>query len=142
MAYAMIHQYGMDPVIGPLSFPAEEEGQTVVGRKPYSRRLANTIDEQARLVVARAYKETERVLQQNSDKLKLLAGELLKREVLNYADIEALIGPPPFGKKQLIEVLDLGPDSSDKKNSKPSSEREGPHGKPQQNLSGATGTST
>ncbi|XP_077502737.1 SPG7 matrix AAA peptidase subunit, paraplegin isoform X3 [Amblyomma americanum] len=142
MAYAMIHQYGMDPVIGPLSFPAEEEGQIVVGRKPYSRRLANTIDEQARLVVVRAYKETERVLQQNSDKLKLLAGELLKREVLNYADIEALIGPPPFGKKQLIEVLDLGPDSSDKKNSKPSSEREGPHGKPQQNLSGATGTST
>ncbi|KAH7978255.1 hypothetical protein HPB49_004930 [Dermacentor silvarum] len=113
MAYAMIHQYGMDPVIGPLSFPAEDEGQTVVGKKPYSRRLANTIDE--------------------------LGRELLKREVLNYADIEALIGPPPFGKKHLIEVLDLGPDSSDKK-SKSSPEREGSPGKPQQNLSGATAT--
>lgn len=141
MAYAMIHQYGMDPVIGPLSFPAEDEGQTVVGKKPYSRRLANTIDEQARLVVAKAYKATEKVLQENSDKLKLLAGELLKREVLNYADIEALIGPPPFGKKQLIEVLDLGPDSPDKKR-KSSPEREGPPGKPQQNLSGAAASST
>ncbi|KAH9361865.1 hypothetical protein HPB48_003726 [Haemaphysalis longicornis] len=45
MAYAMIRQYGMDPVVGPLSFPTEEEGQSMVGRKPYSRRLANTIDE-------------------------------------------------------------------------------------------------
>uniref|UniRef100_A0A224YPR2 Spastic paraplegia 7 n=1 Tax=Rhipicephalus zambeziensis TaxID=60191 RepID=A0A224YPR2_9ACAR len=141
MAYAMIHQYGMDPVVGPLSFPAEDEGQAVVGKKPYSRRLANTIDEEARLVVAKAYKETEKVLQENSDKLKLLARELLKREVLNYADIEALIGPPPYGKKQLIEVLDLGPDSSDKK-SKSSPEREGPPGKPQQNLSGAAASTT
>ncbi|XP_070386994.1 mitochondrial inner membrane m-AAA protease component paraplegin [Dermacentor albipictus] len=139
MAYGMIRQYGMDPVIGPLSFPAEDESQTMVGKKPYSRRLANTIDEQARLVVARAYKETEKILKENSDKLKLLAKELLKREVLNYADIEALIGPPPFGKKQLIEVLDLGPNSSDNK-SKPSPEREGSPGKPQQNLSGATAT--
>nr|XP_054917618.1 paraplegin-like isoform X3 [Dermacentor andersoni] len=139
MAYSMIRQYGMDPVIGPLSFPAEDESQTMVGKKPYSRRLANTIDEQARLVVAKAYKETEKILKENSDKLKLLAKELLKREVLNYADIEALIGPPPFGKKQLIEVLDLGPNSSDKK-SKSSPEREGSPGKPQQNLSGATAT--
>lgn len=134
MAYAMIRQYGMDPVVGPLSFPTEEEGQSMVGRKPYSRRLANTIDEQARLVVARAYKHTEKVLKENESKLKMLAGELLKREVLNYADIEDLIGPPPFGKKQLIEVLDLGLDPPDKKNSK--SPREGPPEKPQQNLSG------
>lgn len=134
MAYAMIRQYGMDPVVGPLSFPSEEEGQSMVGRKPYSRRLANTIDEQARLVVARAYKHTEKVLKENESKLKVLAGELLKREVLNYADIEDLIGPPPFGKKQLIEVLDLGLDPPDKKNSK--SPREGPPEKPQQNLSG------
>ena len=38
-----------------------------------------------------------------------LAEELLKRETLNYSDIEKLIGPPTHGKKQLIEVLDFGP---------------------------------
>lgn len=116
MAYAMIKQYGMNLVLGPLSFPDEESSKGVVGRKPYSKRLASTIDEQARILVASAYKTTEKVLMENSQKLALLAQELLKKEVLNYDDIEKLIGPPPHGKKQLIEVLDMGPAPTDKKN--------------------------
>jgi spastic paraplegia protein 7 len=31
-----------------------------------------------------------------------LAETLLKKETLNYDDVEKLIGPPPFGKKSLI----------------------------------------
>ena len=31
-----------------------------------------------------------------------LAETLLKKETLNYDDVEKLIGPPPFGKKTLI----------------------------------------
>jgi spastic paraplegia 7 len=34
-----------------------------------------------------------------------LAEALLKKETLNYVDVEALIGPPPHGKKNLIEPL-------------------------------------
>lgn len=46
MAYAQIKQYGMDEVIGPLSFPTDEEvGDNFLGKKPYSKRLARTIDE-------------------------------------------------------------------------------------------------
>jgi spastic paraplegia protein 7 len=115
MAYAQIKNYGMDPIVGPLSFPSDEEMNREgfgVGKKPYSRRLANTIDVQARQLVANAYKETEEILKNNSEKLKLMANTLLHREVLNYADIEALIGPPPHGKKKMIEALDLGPYSS------------------------------
>lgn len=32
-----------------------------------------------------------------------LAETLLKKETLNYDDVEKLIGPPPFGKKRLID---------------------------------------
>lgn len=31
-----------------------------------------------------------------------LANALLEREVVNYDDIEALLGPPPFGPKRMI----------------------------------------
>lgn len=137
MAYAMIQQYGMDPIVGPLSFPEEEKSITgVIGRKPFSRRLANTIDEQARLLVAKAYKTTEKVLMENSDKLKLIAEELLRREVLNYADIEQMIGPPPFGRKHLIEALDLGPVTPEKKQKGPRDQER--QEKAQENASGAT----
>lgn len=36
-----------------------------------------------------------------------MAESLLKRETLNYEDVEALIGPPPFGKKHLIEPAEF-----------------------------------
>ncbi|XP_054707675.1 paraplegin-like [Uloborus diversus] len=110
MAYAQIKQYGMNEVIGPLSFPSDEEmNRNFIGKKPYSMRLARTMDEQARALVARAYKKTETVLIENKEKLNLLAEELLKSEVLNYSDVEKLIGPPAHGKKQLIEMVDFGP---------------------------------
>ena len=111
MAYAMIQTYGMDPIVGPLSFPTSDELKAdmgLVGKKPFSKQLGNTIDLRARLLVANAYKQTESLLKDNSDKLKLLSETLLHREVLNYSDIESLIGPPPHGKKKLIESLELG----------------------------------
>lgn len=117
IAYAQIKSYGMDPVIGPLYFPSEEEAGKDggwAGKKPYSKKLANLIDIQARLLVGRAYKKTEEILMNNKEKLKLLAETLLHREVLNYADIENLIGPPPFGRKKMIETLDLGPPAQTK----------------------------
>lgn len=114
MAYAQIKQYGMNEDIGPLAFPTEEETRNFIGGKPFSRKLANVMDEQARLLTAKAYRKTEMVLSENKDKLKLLAEALLQRETLNYLDIEALIGPPPHGKKKLIEVLDLGPVTPEK----------------------------
>lgn len=33
-----------------------------------------------------------------------LAGSLLEKEVLNYADVETLLGPPTFGKKRLVDI--------------------------------------
>src|SRR5699024_4848038 len=76
-------------------------------RKPFSRKLANTIDQQARQLVGRAYRDTEKLLADNRNKLQVLAETLLANEVLNYRDIERLIGPPPHGQKQMIEQLEL-----------------------------------
>uniref|UniRef100_T1JVY2 AAA+ ATPase domain-containing protein n=1 Tax=Tetranychus urticae TaxID=32264 RepID=T1JVY2_TETUR len=106
MAYGMIKQYGMDDVVGPLSF-ASEDGDDSFSKKPYSKKLGNIIDNQARMLVAQAYKATEKILLENKDKLKKLSEELLEREVLNYNDIEKLIGPPPHGAKKMIQSLDL-----------------------------------
>jgi len=35
-----------------------------------------------------------------------MAQALLKKETLNYDDVEALLGPPPFGKKHLVSPVD------------------------------------
>uniref|UniRef100_A0A8C9DJS5 SPG7 matrix AAA peptidase subunit, paraplegin n=1 Tax=Prolemur simus TaxID=1328070 RepID=A0A8C9DJS5_PROSS len=102
IAYSMVKQFGMAPGVGPISFPEAQEGLAGVGRRPFSQGLQQMMDHEAKLLVARAYRHTERVLLDNLDKLQALANALLEKEVINYEDIEALIGPPPHGPKKLI----------------------------------------
>ncbi|XP_055890271.1 paraplegin-like isoform X1 [Biomphalaria glabrata] len=100
MAYDQIKSFGMSPKIGHLSFPSNEENP---GLKPYSQRLAATIDEEARMLVTRAFLHTQAVLQEHKEKLHKLATTLLEKEVLTYEDILKLLGPPIHGKKNVIE---------------------------------------
>uniref|UniRef100_A0A5F5PJ14 SPG7 matrix AAA peptidase subunit, paraplegin n=1 Tax=Equus caballus TaxID=9796 RepID=A0A5F5PJ14_HORSE len=102
IAYSMVRQFGMAPSIGPVSFPEAQEGLTGIGRRPFSQGLQQMMDHEAKLLVAKAYRHTEKVLQDNLDKLQALANALLEKEVINYEDIEALIGPPPHGPKKMI----------------------------------------
>ncbi|XP_069843942.1 mitochondrial inner membrane m-AAA protease component paraplegin isoform X2 [Dipodomys merriami] len=102
IAYSMVKQFGMAPTIGPVSFPEAQEGLTGIGRRPFSQGLQQMMDHEAKLLVAKAYRHTERVLLDNMDKLQALANALLEKEVINYEDIEALIGPPPHGPKKMI----------------------------------------
>uniref|UniRef100_F6PX75 Spastic paraplegia 7 (pure and complicated autosomal recessive) n=1 Tax=Xenopus tropicalis TaxID=8364 RepID=F6PX75_XENTR len=101
IAYAMVKQYGMVPSIGQVSFP-DSESTPGIGRRPFSQGLQEMMDREAQLLVSTAYRRTEKLLLDNRDKLILLTNALLEREVINYDDIEHLIGPPPFGAKKMI----------------------------------------
>lgn len=68
MAYAQIRQYGMNEKIGLISFDDEQTGAG--SKKPFSRKLAAIMDEEARRLVVAAYKRTEEVLLENKDKLE------------------------------------------------------------------------
>nr|XP_013800700.1 PREDICTED: paraplegin [Apteryx mantelli mantelli] len=101
IAYSMVKQYGMVPSIGQLSFP-DLESAAGIGRRPFSQGLQQMMDHEAKVLVAQAYRRTEKLLLDNRDKLQMLSNALLEKEVINYDDIEALIGPPPYGPKKMI----------------------------------------
>ncbi|KAI6077704.1 Paraplegin isoform X2 [Aix galericulata] len=101
IAYSMVKQYGMVPSIGQLSFP-DVESAPGIGRRPFSQGLQQMMDHEAKVLVAQAYRRTEKLLLDNRDKLQTLSNALLEKEVINYDDIEALIGPPPYGPKKMI----------------------------------------
>lgn len=94
LAMAQVKEYGFDPVIGQLSFPKEDPQE--MGKRPYSKRLANVMDQRASLIVKKAFEKTQQLLNSNVDKLNLLAETLIAKEVLNSSDIEKLIGPRPY----------------------------------------------
>lgn len=101
IAYSMVKQYGMVPSIGQISFP-DGESTVGIGRRPFSQGLQQMMDHEAKVLVAQAYRRTEKLLLDNRDKLQTLSNALLEKEVINYDDIEALIGPPPYGPKKMI----------------------------------------
>ncbi|POI33671.1 hypothetical protein CIB84_002578 [Bambusicola thoracicus] len=101
IAYSMVKQYGMVPSIGQISFP-DGENTAGIGRRPFSQGLQQMMDHEAKVLVAQAYRRTEKLLLDNRDKLQTLSNALLEKEVINYDDIEALIGPPPYGPKKMI----------------------------------------
>ncbi|KAJ0183648.1 hypothetical protein K1T71_000071 [Dendrolimus kikuchii] len=90
-----VRVYGMSPTVGLVSFPDLKEH----GKSPFSKTLKNLIDLEARKLIANAYYRTEEILRKNQDKLRSLSEELLKKETLNFKDVEAILGPPPFPKK-------------------------------------------
>lgn len=98
IAMAQIKEYGFDEVIGNISFPKEDPNEP--SGKPYSKRLANVIDQRASVLVRRAFERTQQVLGANMDKLNLLAENLITKEVMNAKDIEQLIGPRPHLQQQ------------------------------------------
>jgi len=69
--------------------------------------MAATMDLEARQLIASAYKKTEQCLVENKEKLEQLSELLLQKETLNYNEVEALLGPPPFGKKHLVSPVDF-----------------------------------
>ncbi|XP_075229453.1 mitochondrial inner membrane m-AAA protease component paraplegin-like isoform X2 [Lycorma delicatula] len=103
MARAQIRQFGMSKEIGLVSF---SEDKTNI--HPYSKRLAGVMEAEEKKLVAAAYLRTYNVLEENRKKLELLAQALLKRETLNYDDVEQLIGPPPHDNKRFVESISLG----------------------------------
>ncbi|CAL7940001.1 unnamed protein product [Xylocopa violacea] len=107
IAYHQVQQFGMSPSVGLISF--NKELTSMRTKKPYSKKLGSLMDAEVRRIITEAYNTTEKLLQNNKDKLITLAEALLKRETLTYKDIEALIGPPPFGKKDLADLEEYNP---------------------------------
>lgn len=94
MAYAMVTVYGMNDKVGNVSFYDPNSDQAFT--KPYSEETAKMIDEEVRSLIERAYVRTKALLTERLENVKVLAQELLKKEVLYQADLERLIGKRPY----------------------------------------------
>ena len=90
MAYAMVSMYGMNENVGNISFydPQNENSFS----KPYSEETGKMIDEEVRKLVASAYDKVKVLLVDKMHFVKVIAEELLKKEVLFKDDMETLIG--------------------------------------------------
>lgn len=96
IAYAMTSVYGMNDKIGNISFYDPNNENSF--QKPYSEETGKLIDSEVRALIEQSYKRVKELLTDKLDDVKLIAEELLKKEVLFKDDLERLIGKRPFGE--------------------------------------------
>ena len=94
MVYQTIQVYGMNEKVGQLAFP--KDPNAFPGDKPYSDATAQTMDEEAKIIVDNAYQRTLELLREKKPELEKVANMLLEQETITHDDIYDLIGPRPF----------------------------------------------
>jgi cell division protease FtsH len=94
MAHKMVCEWGMSE-LGPLSFGKKDEqiflGREINQHRDYSEETAIKIDQQVRKLVEDGYDRAKRIISDRSDAVVRIAEALLDREVLDGAEVLALI---------------------------------------------------
>ncbi|MBR5042227.1 MAG: ATP-dependent zinc metalloprotease FtsH [Bacteroidales bacterium] len=93
IAYAMVTYYGMSEKVGNLSFYDSTGASGYELVKPYSEKTAQLIDAEAKALVDEITARTRKILTDNWEGLKELAGLLIEKEVIMSDDIERIFGP-------------------------------------------------
>jgi len=94
LARAMVTQYGMTERLGAIRY-GQEQGEVFLGRdmghaRDYSEEVAAAIDEEVRSLIETAHQEAYDILVTNRDVLDRLVLELLEKETLDKAEVEAV----------------------------------------------------
>ena len=99
-AFAMVTYYGLDEVIGNLSYYDSTGQQDYSLTKPYSESTAETIDKQVSKLVEKAYQEAISILNSHKDGLTQLAEKLIEKEVIFGEDLELIFGKRPWNNNE------------------------------------------
>ncbi|XP_070694023.1 mitochondrial inner membrane m-AAA protease component AFG3L1-like [Pempheris klunzingeri] len=101
-AYAQVVQFGMNEVVGQMSFDLPQQGD-IVTEKPFSEPTAELIDQEVRLLIDTAFQRTLRLVTDKKEMVEKVAKRLLEKEILDKADMVELLGARPFQEKSTYE---------------------------------------
>jgi len=108
-AFASVVYYGLNDKIGNVSYYDSSGQQEYQFGKPYSEHTAQTIDEEIKKLIDKAYVKTKELLTEHKAKLTLLAEKLLEKEVIFRDDLELIFGKRPFDKEEVAAAINSTP---------------------------------
>ncbi len=99
----MVTEWGMSPIMGPLTFGKKEEqiflGREIAQHRDYSEDTAIRIDQEVKRIVEEGHDRAWKTLEGNRETLIRLAEALLEFETLDSCEIEAIIKGQPLKPK-------------------------------------------
>jgi cell division protease FtsH len=100
MARDMVTRYGMSDILGPMVY-AENEGEVFLGRsiatqKNVSEATMQKVDLEIRRIIDEQYALARKLIEENRDKVEMMAKTLLEWETLDSEQVEDIMqGRPP-----------------------------------------------
>jgi len=107
MAHAMVTQWGMSDKLGMVLYGDTDEyvflGKEISQNKTYSEQTAQQIDAEVRRLIDEGYELAKKLINENRDKLDLIANALLEYETLDGKQVKDIVltgkftptAPPP-----------------------------------------------
>ncbi len=102
-AFNMVVYFGLNEKIGNISYYDSTGQQEYSFTKPFSEKTAETIDQEIKELVEKAYKHAKEILSEHKDQLVKLAEILLEKEVIFSNDLEDIYGKRPWHEKKALE---------------------------------------
>ena len=94
IAREMVTKYGMSERLGTIVFGSGQEevflGRDWAQQRNYSEETAGIIDEEVKRIVDKAYQIARQILNENIDKLHIVASILLEKEKIDGEEFEAI----------------------------------------------------
>jgi len=125
IARNMVTKWGLSGKLGPLTY-SEDDGEVFLGKsvtkhKSVSDETSHAIDEEIRQFIDRNYERAEKMLNDNMDKLHVMAEALLKYETIDAKQIDEIMNGKIPGPPQ--DWSDDGDDSSNDDDGKPATKK-------------------
>ena len=120
IARNMVTKWGLSERLGPLTY-SEDDGEVFLGRsvtqhKQVSDDTAHAIDEEVRKIIDENYTLAEKLLEENIDKLHVMAKALVKYETIGEAQIKDIMeGREPRPPEDWDDTIDSDEDKGSPK---------------------------
>jgi len=117
IARRMVTQWGMTDALGPMVY-GENEGEVFLGRsvtthKNVSEATMQQVDAEIRRIIDQQYAVARKLIEDNSDKIEIMAKTLLEWETLDAEQIsDIMAGNPPRAPKPATPPQKPTPDST------------------------------
>jgi cell division protease FtsH len=105
LARVMIEEWGMSERLGFIRYRGEDSRNTFLPDREYSDDTAQLIDEEVRRLVDEAYRDAERLLDENWEKVEAVAEALLKYETISGEEVQKVMRGEPLGRSSLADIL-------------------------------------
>ncbi len=105
MARTMIEEWGMSDRLGFIRYTGSDTRETYLPEKDFSDETARLIDEEVRRLVDTAYRDAEKLLLDNWEKVEVVAQALLRYETLSADEVHRLMRGELLDKPTVGELL-------------------------------------